>query len=286
MEKIPVCLLNWNDAEMTERCLDNLNRHTDRSVAEIYVFDNGSDDPNLARLQDLHARRQFDHLICFDRNLGFSLAYNRAFEQTTGELVCCLNNDCLVESGWLDALIETLRSDDRTAAACSNVYHYVERRSVQDDREVSQLFGAIMLFRRSAWESVGGFDDKNFSPIYGEEMDWSYRAVRLGYKLKLSGRSLAYHLGSYSSNKNYDRSRIRLIRLTHRIKCRLFNWTMKQLLVTSWKSYYYEIVYEIKNGTVHLFLPAFLKNLLILPTIWSERRKRFSPGGALWGGRG
>lgn len=279
--KIPMVLINWDAVEMTERCLEALNEHTDRSAVSICVVDNGSKEASqLERLQALQRQGKFDHLVRHEQNLGFSHAFNLAVAGSEGELFCYVSNDCLVEVGWLEAALATLQSDDRTAVVMSNVYLKEEERRPCGDREIDYLYGAIMLIRKSAWAAIGGFDHKNFSPAYGEEMDWAYRAMRSGYAIRLSGRSLAHHLESFTTQKIYGRSEVRLLRLTHRIKYRLFNWSLARLFVTSWVTYGREIVYELRNRTLHIMLLALLKNLMILPTIWVERKKRLSGIGA------
>lgn len=275
--KIPVVLINWDAVEMTERCLECLNEHTDRSAVSICVVDNGSRDPGqVERLRALQQQGKFDRLIRHEKNLGFPLAFNLAVADSESELFCYVSNDCLVEHGWLAAALITMRDDERTAVVCSNVYMREEERKPGEDREIDYLYGAIMLLRKSAWKTIGEFDHKNFSPGYGEEMDWAYRAMRGGYRIMLAGRSLAKHLESYTTKKHYGRDEARLLRLTHRIKYRLFNWSPSQLFATSWVTYAREIVYEIKNRTPHLMLLALLKNLMILPTILEERKKRLS----------
>lgn len=260
---------------MTEQCLQHLNQHTHRPDISIHVVDNGSA-ADLDRLKELQAQGQFDELIQHPQNLGFSRAFNLAVDATHGDFFCFVSTDCLVESGWLEALLKTLHSDPRIAVANANVYHRDERRKIVEDQFVEHLYGAIMLIRRSAWNAIGSFDAKNFSPAYGEELDWGYRAIRMGYRMKLSGNCVARHVISYTTQKNYDPVDIRIVRLTHRIKCRLFNWSLKQLLFTSWKSYYYELEFEIKNRTLRLLFLAFLKNLLMIQTILAERQKRAS----------
>lgn len=277
MPTADVVILNWDGIEVTAQCLDHLHRHTERPRIRITVVDNGSRDrSNQDRLKSLRDQNAIDQLILHPRNLGFARALNDVFSHSPCEVLCSLNNDCFVEAGWLDAALETLYSDQRVAAVGSNVYGKPERRKIVEDRSIGQLNGALMFIRKPAWEDVGPFDEENFSPAYGEELDWSYRAVRRGYALKLSGKSLACHIGSYTAKKNMESDEIRVVRLAHRIKCRLFNWSWTRLLITSWKIYYYELEFEIKNRTLRLLARAFLKTLANLPAILSDRRKRFA----------
>lgn len=277
MPPIPVALINWNAIEMTERCLRCLNERTDRSRIAITVVDNGSRDPaNQERLAILRAEGLLDHVVLAGENLGFSGGFNLAMERTVGEIFCYLSNDCLVEPGWLDAGLRALATDPRVAGVCSNVYEEEGRRRVVPDRELRQLYGPIMFIRRAAWDAVGPFDAANFSPAYSEELDWSYRAIRKGYILKLAGGSLAHHVGGYSCGKNVPRADIHLIRLTHRIKCRLFNWPLGRLCITAWPLYCREVLAEVRNGTLPILARAWWKNLTQMPAILAERRRRLS----------
>jgi GT2 family glycosyltransferase len=132
-----------------------------------------------------------------------------------------------------------------------------------------------MFVRRDVWSDVGCFDYINFSPAYSEELDWSYRARKKGYRIVMAGKSLAYHNESYTMNKKYDRNTIHLIRLTHRMKCRLLNWTVRELFF-SWKWYLLETLDDIRDRTVHILALAFMKNFLKFPLLLKEREKRFS----------
>ncbi len=279
MDRLPVIVINFDAIEMTERCLDHLARYTDRQKIAVVAVDNGSANPaNLARLKELADSGLVDRVIPHPGNIGFSSAVNDAVSVTEGGIFCVLNNDCLVEEGWLAAALTALGSDPRVAAVCANVYSSPDRRRPSDDEDVGQLYGALMFFRRVAWTDVGEFDAEHFSPAYGEELDWSYRAIRRGYRIRRAGRSLAHHIGSYTANKCFQPDVIRLIRLTHRIQVRLFNWPWPRLLAKSWGIYLDEWKFEIKNGTARLLIRAIFHTLLRLPRLWPERRKRMAVG--------
>jgi GT2 family glycosyltransferase len=238
------------------------------------VVDNGSEDAkNVKRLVELKQLGHIDRIIALPNNMGFSIAFNISFEETQGDVFCYVSSDCLVQPGWLEAGLNTLESGKNTAAVCSNIFDDKHRASPEKDTELSQLYGAIMFIPRAAWIDIGCFDYLNFSPAYSEELDWSYRARKKGYGIMLSGRSLAYHNESYTMGKKYNSNDIHLIRLSHRIKCRLFNWSVKEL-VSSWKCYVLETMDDIKKRTIHILLMAFMRNVLMLPTILSERKRR------------
>jgi GT2 family glycosyltransferase len=275
-EKIPVTIINWDSVEIVELCIKYIRERTAPEKIEIQVVDNGSEDrTNLVRLLELRESGQVDRIIALPKNMGFSIAFNIAFKEAVGDIFCYVSSDCLVEPGWFEEGIKSLKADENIAAVCSNIFGDNNHDISKEDRELTQLYGAIMFMRRDAWSDTGCFDYRNFSPAYSEELDWSYRARKRGYRIVLAGKSLAYHNESYTMNKKYDRNYIHLIRLTHRIKCRLLNWTVRELF-SSWKWYLLETLDDIKNKTIHILPMAFMKNFLMFPTILKERNKRLS----------
>jgi len=286
---IPVFYINWDSIDLTRESIKQLRENTDLEKISITVFDNGSSDPeNIEGLKALKQCGHIDRIIASRNNLGFSLAVNIGLAESDGDIFCFMSNDCFVEPGWLEAALKTLQSDPAVAAVCPNLYdekngenrYLIEfttkrpEKIAYDDHYIGQLYGAIMIFQRDAWENIGCLDYINFSPAYSEELDWSYRALKHGYRLKRSGRSLAQHLGQATTNKKYIRNEIHLIRLHHRIKCRLLNLSVRQLAGLM-KQYIREVIFAVKDGTIWVLISAILKNIASLPQSLSDRKKRF-----------
>ncbi|MDX6598093.1 MAG: hypothetical protein QOE87_1980, partial [Gaiellales bacterium] len=59
------------------------------------------------------------------------------------------------------------------------------------------LTAACICFSRSAWETVGPFDEALF--LYYEDVEWCLRARRLGVPLRLATDARARHSGGASS---------------------------------------------------------------------------------------
>ena len=76
--------------------------------------------------------------------------------------------------------------------------------------EIPTAHGFCMYIKREALERVGLFDDVTFGKGYGEENDFSYRAMQHGYTHVLCDNTLIRHKGTQSftaakqelSNKN------------------------------------------------------------------------------------
>jgi len=65
---------------------------------------------------------------------------------------------------------------------------------------VDYVSGACLMFRRSVFESIGGFDEQFF--MYSEEEEFCYRALQAGIKTAYIPSAKAMHMGGASFGEN------------------------------------------------------------------------------------
>ncbi len=213
MKKTPavsIIVVNWNGLADTRECLESLSRIT-YPGARVIVVDNGS------REDEAHAlRAEFPafEVVAAGANLGFTggnnLGIGRALADGA-EYVLCLNNDTVVDPGFLEPLVAALEEDPRRALASSHIFlhaepertwyfgasvsfraemlpqgapawHlYPEERGPFPDApfETEVATGCVLLARADVLRELGGFDDRYFA--YYEDVDLSLRAVKQGY---------------------------------------------------------------------------------------------------------
>jgi N-acetylglucosaminyl-diphospho-decaprenol L-rhamnosyltransferase len=119
--EVAVVVVNWNAAELTQRCLDSLaTQPTDGAVLAV-VVDNGSTDGSADALAlanpGLPVLRRPD-------NGGFGAGVNEALRSPAlagVRFVVLLNNDAIAEPGFLDAIVRPLREDGTVAAATARI---------------------------------------------------------------------------------------------------------------------------------------------------------------------
>jgi GT2 family glycosyltransferase len=152
------------------------------------------DDTTVARLRD---NRGFTG----GANAGLALAFaDRATH------VVLLNDDVLVDAGCVEALVAA--AGDRGAAspriegpegvAFAGGELELRRgfgRHVEGAGDY--LSGACICFSRSAWETVGSFNEELF--LYYEDVEWCLRARALGVPLTVAADARASHSGGASS---------------------------------------------------------------------------------------
>ncbi|MEZ5380446.1 MAG: glycosyltransferase [Microthrixaceae bacterium] len=118
---IRVVVLNWNAADLTSRCVRSIDA-TDWPAddLDLVIVDNGSIDGSA---QLLGRRHPTWRLVRNPTNLGFAEGINRALRDLVRpdapdvDLVALVNNDAVVQPGWLAPLVGTLVDHPEAGAA-------------------------------------------------------------------------------------------------------------------------------------------------------------------------
>lgn len=213
----------FNAYEDVMQCIASL-LETSGAGVPILVIDDGSTDGRIAAaLAPLAAQGRL-HYVRKPANAGFVAAANDAFAWAAPHDVVLLNSDVVVPEGWLERLraVATAREGIATATPLTNhgsilsvphrntpVGHLPRGLSLAEldgrIRRVSRRLAPVIptavahctYFRRAALTTVGYFDPA-FAPGYGEEVDFSQRAVAAGFCHVAADDLFVYHKGSRS----------------------------------------------------------------------------------------
>jgi GT2 family glycosyltransferase len=223
--EVVVCIPLYGGHEHFVACLQSVLAHTPAGV-RILVSDDASPDGRSAQHIEGLARAAPDRLLYVrqERNVGFPANVNAAFAGAAPADVVVLNSDCVVAAGWLEGLRGAAYADESvaTATALSNNGTIVSvpdycvpspalpegwtlKAAAAAVRECSlrlrpaliTAVGHCMYVRRSALELVGDFD-LEFSPGYGEEVDFSQRCLARGLRHVAADDVLVLHHGGQS----------------------------------------------------------------------------------------
>lgn len=231
---------------------------------EIILVDNGSTDG----LSD-YVRKTYPKVkvIRSPRNLGFAGGNNLGLAKARGDLLVLLNDDTEPYKEWLSPIINSFRvKDDLGIVGCQLLYpgggkiqhlggvihpngltdHCAWGKDEIETNDNNKLIkshyatGAAMAIRRQVLEEVGLLDE-GFWPIYFEEVDFSERTRRAGWKICIALNSKVIH---HESQTTVRFSR-RFLRLYHRNRIRFL---MKNRSLSQWpRTLYHEVKWMVRH---------------------------------------
>jgi N-acetylglucosaminyl-diphospho-decaprenol L-rhamnosyltransferase len=193
----------------------------------VVVIDNGSSDGTAELL-----REEFPEAaaLALGRNLGFGPALNHAVRERPGDPIVLLNDDVECEPRFVEAMLEAAGGvemvagvllqetapglidsagvvADRTLMGFDHL-HGEPLSALDDAADPLGPTGGAALYRRQAFEAVGGFDERIF--LYYEDLDLALRLAAAGGRCRLAGEARALHAYSASlgpaSGEKYART--------------------------------------------------------------------------------
>jgi GT2 family glycosyltransferase len=201
-KKLSVVIADWNTKDLTLRCIDSVRKHN--PPAEIVLVQNGEkfDSVNI------------DKVIPMETNVGFAAAINRGVMEATGEFICILNSDTVVNEGLLDKLVEeAAKPGIGVVAPYSNNARPPQGNNPEEIAKtlptlhLPSVVGVCMVMRRSLYNAAEGMDTSlcNF-----EDDDLCTKLRNAGYKSIVVGGTWIHHEGNASFNKNGESVNARL----------------------------------------------------------------------------
>lgn len=211
----------YNDYELTIKCVESIRKFSSEQDVKIILVDDGSDEETIQKLKTIP-----EEFILSNKNEGFARTVNKGLIETKTEDVVVLNNDTLVQKGWLESLQFWAYSDakigivgpkllypDQTiqwAGSYRNLTdpdwfdHYYRFQkanypAANYSHPVLAVTGACMYVKREVLNKIGVFD-----PEFGmafEDIDYCLRAWQAGFKSVYCPKSIVTHLESKTRGK-------------------------------------------------------------------------------------
>ena len=217
---VSIVTINYNNTQITLELLLSISECTYKKV-QVIVVDNGSIENPTERINSEFPGVE---VIRSNKNLGFSAGNNLGLRQAKGELIFFVNNDTLFAENLIEELIKPFYEIKNLGIVSPKVIYYDSPNLIQyagsteissltgrnkvigqgqiDDDEIYKsgltyfAHGAAMIIRKNLLKKIGGFPDVYF--LYYEELDYSIRLRRAGYKIYYNNKAVIYHRVSYS----------------------------------------------------------------------------------------
>lgn len=215
--RVAVIVVNFNAGDMLLRCLRHLQRQT-WPPSKVIVVDNASADDSMQRAEREHS---WIEAVRLQSNVGFAAGNNIGVAHASDcDWIACLNPDAYADAEWLANLMRAAQAHPEFAFFGSklilsehrnrldgtgDVYHVSgaawrrdHGRMVDQGHHVSgEIFApcaAASVYRRDAFDAVGGFDGDYF--CYFEDVDLAFRMRLRGYRCYYAADAIVYHMGS------------------------------------------------------------------------------------------
>ncbi|MCC6442027.1 MAG: glycosyltransferase family 2 protein [Armatimonadetes bacterium] len=230
-------IVNWNSRDCLRDCLESLQADLQSIAApsEIWVMDNASSDGSREMVVQGFPAARF---VSLGRNLGFARAANEGGRRSLGRYLLILNPDTLILPGGVARLLEFVERNPEVGAAGPRLLNpdgslqpswgrfpdllteavcqfYLYRwlpagrpvgnrlarlaRPPEEPLPVDWVAGACLMVRRQAWEEAGPLDEEIF--LYGEDLDWCFRARQSGWPIWHIPQARVVHLLSHATGR-------------------------------------------------------------------------------------
>lgn len=211
--RLSIVMRSFNDAAVIGGTLAALERQTVRDF-ELWNFDSTSTDGTL----DIIRRHNVAERICLNDSRSYNpgRVLNDALSRVGGDIVVFLNSDATPQDEhWLERLVAPF-ADPSVGATFGRQIARPDARSlfVKDterafgDGSVSQGWAHFFSMANSAIRRRLALDHPFETRIqYSEDIDWSYRLVRRGKKVRYVADAVAMHSHNYTLAQSFRRHR-------------------------------------------------------------------------------
>lgn len=223
--KTGILILNYNGEKLLAECLPSIIEaaSVSRYDTDVVVVDNESTDHSIEVIESFMPRltliKKANRVLC---------SFNDVIKELDKDVLILLNNDMKVDTGFVDPLVESLEKDRDIFLAvpkcctfkgdkveCGRTKAFIRYgwfgalgrfKGWEDELDRTALtfqsgFGAVA---RDKFLELGGYDDI-YLPGRLEDSDICFRAWKNGWKNVYEPRSVIYHKGGESFNREFGR---------------------------------------------------------------------------------
>ena len=219
--KVAVIIVNWKKYDITSSCIESILNSTNSNF-KIILVDNESDNKKVKNFK----YRNEIKIIQNKKNEGFSKANNIGIDyaiKNNFDYTILINNDTIVERNLIEVLLKTAQAKNLSvvqplilkynskviwnAGGRINYFfgNFITRKkvgnSLNSSHELTEwLTGCCCLFKTKIFKEIGKLDESFFA--YYEDVDFSLRLKKHGYKIGFTSKTHIYHYESFSSISN------------------------------------------------------------------------------------
>lgn len=214
---ISIIILNYNAGNLLIDCVSSIMKSNIKDF-EIILIDNCSSDNS-----HLECKKKFDNvkLIENKENLGYCEGNNVRLRVAQGEFIVILNPDTTVTSNWIDELVSAHNqngeglyqpkilsmSENKRLGTTGNIvnifgFGFSRGRGELDENQYNKIeqigyaSGTCLFMSAETFKRIGFLDPFLFA--YHDDLEYGWRAYKLGIKSYYVPTSIIFHAESFS----------------------------------------------------------------------------------------
>lgn len=259
IHELAIIIVNYKTPSMVIDVLDSLKVEINDEDIKVIIVDNDSQDDSVHIINSWITQNDFDNhyeLIISSENLGFSAGNNIGIRSVKADNYLLLNSDTVVRPGAIEVLLNTAKANpdvgmvsprlewpDSQAQESAFFFHSIASEFVRTSNVgiISRLMSshivarpvssscafyqwvsfACVLIKSKVFDDIGLLDDKFF--MYFEDVEFSYRAYKHGWRIMYQPDARVVHLrGGSSPLKSQAKLKRRLPRYFYESRTRYF----------------------------------------------------------------
>jgi GT2 family glycosyltransferase len=296
--KVAIVISSYNQNELLNKCISSLKKNTDYKNYRIYLVDD-SGKGNIGR--EIKKKFKGVKIIINKENLGCSKSYNSGMKESlkdyNPDYVILLNDDIeFIDSEWLSKAINAGEKDEKIGIlGCKLLYpdkslqwfakrgkissfmksgHFEESKEILKNQKVSNIIGACFIIKRRVIDKIGFWDEK-FSPYYGEETDYCFRATKKGFSFLYIGNTEIIHHGA-ASTKSLFNEKVWFIKKRNAIRLEWLNYNFLNIIKYTIIHIGSSILNKNSIKKIKLLAKAYNENIKNYKEIKQKRNERNS----------
>ncbi|MBN1216379.1 MAG: glycosyltransferase family 2 protein [Candidatus Lokiarchaeota archaeon] len=234
---LDIIIVNWNAGNYLYECIQSIYTALKENfiLNKVIIVDNNSEDNSIEKLEAV--KRLTLEIICNNTNMGFARACNQGAKNCNSDFLLFLNPDTRLTKESLSVPLDFLSKKENEKIGILGIQLRDDKNNIgrncahfpkpfnlvfnslglskispkifkdfimtdwehDNNRFVDHVMGSFYLVHTELFKKLNGFDEDYF--VYIEDLDFSYRAARAGYKTYFLSSVFIFHHGGGTSEK-------------------------------------------------------------------------------------